>query len=122
MECIANVLIYLDRTYLKFHNKLYVYDLALRIFREYVVYDSRFHDVIQRELLLLISQERAGNVINRSILKDILKMLVDVSLLTSEVKTSSRNVYEEDFETAFLAMTHEYYRQQSKVFISEVCS
>ncbi len=63
-------------------------------------------------LLGLVQRERTGEVINRSLIKSITQMLVDLGVTT-------RAVYEDDFERHFLETSANFYRVESQEFIRE---
>ena len=62
-------------------------------------------------LLELVHRERTGELINRSLVKNITQMLVDLGV-------NNRQVYEEDFEVTFLEATREFYYAESQEFIA----
>lgn len=93
------------------HNVPTVYDLGLMKFRDNVARNPRIKDRLLKTLLSMIQQERTGEVINKSLLKSITQMLIDLGV-------NSRAVYEEDFEKPFLDTSSSFYRLESQDFIA----
>lgn len=93
------------------HGVLPVYDLGLVLFRENITRNVLIKERLLRTLLDLIYKERTGELINRTLIKSITQMLVDLGV-------NSRSVYEEDFEKPFLEATRDFYRIESQEFIS----
>lgn len=63
-----------------------------------------------------MAEERSGQWIDHSLLKNTLSMLADLGI-------DGTSVYEQDFETPFLQVTREFYRRESSEFIaSNTCS
>lgn len=67
---------------------------------------SRLHDT----LLELVQRERTGEVIDRGLMRNVIKMLMDLG----------PSVYQEDFEKPFLKVSADFYRGESQQFI-ECC-
>ena len=63
-------------------------------------------------ILSNIYEERCGQVIDRSMLRSILAMLVDLNV-------DGVNVYEEDFEQHFIESTRNFYRDESQNFLQQ---
>jgi cullin 3 len=87
-----------------------VYELGLQLFRDITARAPRIKDRLLKILLDLVYRERLGEVVNRSLLKSITQMLVDLGV-------NSRMVYDEDFERAFLETSANFYRFESQEFI-----
>lgn len=111
MLMIRDILMYMDRVYVTQHGVLPVYDLGLVLFRENITRNVLIKERLLRTLLDLIHKERTGELINRTLIKSITQMLVDLGV-------NSRSVYEEDFEKPFLEATRDFYRIESQEFIS----
>eukprot|EP00743_Colponemidia_sp_Colp-15_P002799 GILK01003029.1.p1 GENE.GILK01003029.1~~GILK01003029.1.p1 ORF type:complete len:733 (-),score=137.04 GILK01003029.1:128-2326(-) len=112
MIMIRDILMYLDRTFVVQTRKIPVYDLGLVLFRDEIARHAKIKDRLSQRLLQLILKERQNELIDRSLLKSTLSMLVDVGV-------HSRTVYEEDFEILFLDQTATFYRQESQQYISQ---
>lgn len=111
-ESIARVLMYMDRTYCDQKKKADSLTLMLSLFRDRVVYVPEIRHTLRQQLLTQILQERQGNIIDRSLLREILLMMARVSVQCAV------SVYEEDFEQFFLAETEQFYREESLAFIT----
>lgn len=112
MLMIRDILMYMDRVYVMHNNVLSVYDLGLRLFKNNIARNQRIKDRLLNTLLSMIHKERGGEVINRSLMKNITQMLVDLGV-------NSRSVYEEDFEVHFLKTSASFYKVESQSFIAE---
>ncbi|KAG5188131.1 Cullin [Tribonema minus] len=111
MVMIRDILMYMDRTYVKQMNRMLVYDLGLQIFRDAIVRHDKVRDRLRALLLRNVAEERAGRLIDRGLMKTILGMLVDVSV-------DGPSVYEKEFEAPFLEATARFYRAESLGFIA----
>ena len=112
----------MDRSYIKQFQKLTLFSLSLKIFREEVIYNVNIRERLQQVLLDTILLERQGNVIDRHVIKNILSMFQDVSVEDPVTKYRNNNVYEEEFEDPFLKATKEFYRVESQSFLEQVFS
>lgn len=73
-----------------------------------VVHQKRVRDRLSRILLSWIQRERSGEMIDRSIFKNMVQMLVDLGL-------GSRGVYEGEFETKFIEASTKFYTSESQL-------
>jgi cullin 3 len=89
-----------------------VYDLGLSLFRANIARNAKIKDRLLKVLLANIQRERSGEVIARSLMKNVTQMLVDLGI-------GNRAVYEEDFERQFLEASSLFYRVESQNFIAE---
>lgn len=112
MNMVRDILMYMDRTYVPQHNKIKVYDLGLQNFRNSIARHPLVKDRLQMLLLANIKAEREGQLVDRSLLRGTLSMLVDLGI-------QGTRVYEEDFERAFLETTRAFYRAESQDVISK---
>ncbi len=111
MNCVRDILLYMDRTYVPTANVLPVYDLGLKLFLQVVVQQSRVRERLSRILLNWIQRERSGEMIQRGVFKNMVQMLVDLGL-------GSRSVYESEFETRFLETSVKFYAAESRLYMS----
>jgi len=111
MIMIRDILMYMDRVYVTQNNCANVYDLGLTLFRDEIARSSRLRDRVLKGLMSLVQRERTGEQINRSLVKNIVQMLIEVGV-------NSRTVYEEDFEKPFLETSSSFFRVESQEFIS----
>lgn len=100
-----------DRVYVVHQSLPTVYELGLQLFRDNVTRNVRIKDRLLKMILFLVHKERTGEVIDRSLLKAITQMQVDLGV-------NGRLVYEEDFEKPFLESSANFYRVESQEFIS----
>ncbi len=115
-QMIKDILMYLDRAYVSQHKKVPVYNMGLQLFRGIILFNSNIRDRLRRIILGNIHAERCGQVVDRSLLKSVLSMLVDLNV-------DGVNVYEEDFEKHFIEDSHNFYREESQSFIQQnTCS
>eukprot|EP00029_Vermamoeba_vermiformis_P007606 TRINITY_DN3335_c0_g1_i1.p1 TRINITY_DN3335_c0_g1~~TRINITY_DN3335_c0_g1_i1.p1 ORF type:complete len:736 (+),score=314.22 TRINITY_DN3335_c0_g1_i1:44-2251(+) len=112
MLMIRDILMYMDRVYVTQSNVPSVYDLGLSLFRTNIARNPKIKDRLLKVLLANVQRERSGEVIARSLMKNVTQMLVDLGI-------SNRAVYEEDFERQFLEASSQFYRVESQNFISE---
>lgn len=98
MVMIRSIFLFLDRTYvLQNPTVLSIWDMGLDLFRKHIATDK----VVQRRtvngLLMLIEKERTGDTVDRSLLKNLLRMLSDLQ------------IYKTAFEEKFLISTRQLY-------------
>eukprot|EP01132_Coremiostelium_polycephalum_P004125 gene4125-5161_t len=114
MLMIRDILMYMDRIYVDKTKVPTVYDMGLHLFRDNVVHSPLIKDRLLNTLLSLVQKERAGEVIDRILMKNITHMLIDLGV-------NSKSVYVEDFEKPLLDKTVIFYQGESQSFIS-TCS
>ncbi|CAI5707445.1 unnamed protein product [Peronospora effusa] len=110
MTMVRDILMYMDRTYVTQKRKLPVYDKGLHIFRDVVVRCDSIRDRLRTRLLLSIETERQGELIDRDLIKSILRMLIDLGV-------HSNAVYEKEFEKLFLDTTLDFYRAEAQTML-----
>jgi cullin 3 len=110
LQMIRDILMYMDRTYIPSTHKTPVHELGLNLWRDNIIHSNKIQTRLLNTLLELILRERTGEVINRGLMRNIIKMLMDLGSL----------VYLEDFEKPFLEVSSEFYRGESQKFI-ECC-
>ncbi|CAM6042625.1 unnamed protein product [Sphagnum compactum] len=107
LQMIRDILMYMDRTYVNNFNKTPVHELGLNLWRDNIVRSPKIKDRLLDMLLDLVHRERTGEVINRGLMRNITKMLVDLG----------PTVYQDDFERPFLDAASDFYRLESQQFI-----
>ena len=112
LSMVADILMYLDRTYVDQHKKVTVYKMSLQIFRDVVAYHPSVRERLRSILLDSISMERNGYLIDRDLMKSVLAMLVDIGV-------DGTSVYEEDFERQFLEATKTFYQLESSEYLAQ---
>ncbi|KAI0496278.1 hypothetical protein KFK09_022592 [Dendrobium nobile] len=110
LQMIRDILMYMDRTFVPSSHKTPVHELGLNLWRENIVRSSKIQTRLVSTLLELIQKERTGEVINRGLMRNITKMLMDLG----------SSVYQEDFEKPFLEVSASFYSGESQQFI-ECC-
>lgn len=114
MIMVRDILMYMDRTYIKQQRRRPIYELGLHLFRITVWEHPRIQPRVTELLLSTIASERAGLLTDdRSLLKHNLGMLLELG------QADSSNVYERDFESLFLGTTQEFYRVESMDYLSK---
>ncbi|KAJ0405628.1 hypothetical protein P43SY_007729 [Pythium insidiosum] len=112
LTMVRDILMYMDRTYVQQKRKHRVYDSGLYLFRDVVVRHAQIRDRLRRLLLRSIDLERRGEWIDRSLIKNVLRMLVELGVC-------STSVYEDDFERPFLAETLDFYRLEAQQWLDQ---
>ncbi|GAB4829175.1 hypothetical protein Ancab_018840 [Ancistrocladus abbreviatus] len=107
LQMVRDILMYMDRTFVPSTHKTPVHDLGLNLWRDNVIHSSNIQTRLLNTLLELIQRERTGEVINRGLMRNIIKMLMDLGSL----------VYQDDFEKSFLEVSADFYRVESQQFI-----
>ncbi|XVF03355.1 hypothetical protein REPUB_Repub04eG0253800 [Reevesia pubescens] len=110
LQKIRVILMYMDSTYIPFTNKTLVRELGLNLWRDNIIHFSKIQSRLLSTLLELVYRERTGEVIDRVLMRNIIKMLMDLG----------SSVYQEDFEKPFLEVSAEFYKGESQKFI-EFC-
>ncbi|XP_059450028.1 cullin-3A-like [Corylus avellana] len=110
LQMIRDILMYMDRTFIPSTHKTPVHELGLNLWRDVVIHSSKTQTRLRDTLLELVHRERNGEVINRGLMRNIIKMLMDLG----------STVYQEDFEHHFLEVSADFYRLESQQFI-ECC-
>ena len=107
LQMIRDILMYMDRTFIPSTHKAPVHELGLNLWRVVVIHSSKTQTRLRDTLLELVDRERNGEVINRGLMRSIIKMLMDLG----------SSVYQEDFEKHFLEVSADFYRLESQQFI-----
>lgn len=122
MKFISDVLMYLNRVYVKEHKKLLIYDLGIQLFKEYVVLynDNEIGSRMIHIVLDEISKSRTGIVVTSSMyITKIINMmeLLTESNLSSEIQYGD-NYYQTVFEPLLLQNSNDFFLNLSKDFIA----
>lgn len=107
LQMIRDILMYMDRTFIPSNHKTPVHELGLNLWRDVVIHSSKTKARLLDTLLELVLRERNGEVINRGLMRNIIKMLMDLGL----------PVYQQDFEKHFLDVSANFYCRESQKFI-----
>ncbi|XP_047310143.1 cullin-3A-like [Impatiens glandulifera] len=107
LQMIRDILMYMDRTFIPSTHRTPVYELGLNLWRSTVIHSLKIQPRLQGTLLELVHRERIGEGIDRGLMRNIIKMLLDLG----------STVYQEDFEKTFLEESAAFYRGESQQFI-----
>lgn len=107
LQMIRDILMYMDRTFIPSNHKTPVHELGLNLWRDVVIHSNKTQTRLLDTLLELVLRERNGEVINRGLMRNIIKMLMDLGL----------SVYQKDFEKHFLEVSANFYCLESQKFI-----
>ncbi|XP_076901000.1 cullin-3A-like [Bidens hawaiensis] len=110
LQMIRDILMYMDRTYIPSTHKTPVHKLGLNLWRDNIIHSVNIQTRLQDTLLETVQKERKGEVINRGLMRNIVKMLMDLGPF----------VYQKNFEHPFLDLSANFYRGESQQFI-ECC-
>ena len=113
---VKDILMYMDRTYVKTYKKSPVYDMALTLFREIVVYNANVRERLKSIILENVDLERSGQLIDRDLMRSTTYMLVE---LGGSGNVGTDTPYESEFEREFLDMTTRFYAVESQDFIGQ---
>lgn len=109
---LKDILMYLDRTYVTQFKKVSVSIMMVQVFREVVILNSEVAGRLRTLLLDNVFRERQGLQIDKELMKAVLGMLV-------ELGPDGQDVYEDFFESHFLAATRVFYRQLSQEYFAQ---
>ncbi|KAJ7974421.1 Cullin [Quillaja saponaria] len=107
LQMIRDILMYMDRTFVPSTHKTPVHELGLNLWRDVVIHSSKTQARLKDTLLELVHRERGGEVINRGLMRNTIKMLMDLG----------PSVYQNDFEKHFLEVSADFYRLESQQFV-----
>ncbi|CCG83406.1 Cullin-3 [Taphrina deformans PYCC 5710] len=120
MGMMSDVLRYMDKVATKDQKLPLVYDAGLAIFRDTILRSEEIAtgEHMMKTILTLIEAERNGAIIDRTLLKNSLDILLSLSAYGgSEVVET---VYSNDFESKFLQETRQYYEREAAKTIHEL--
>jgi len=69
--------------------------------------------------LRLITQQRNGEIIDQGLVKKVVDSFVSLGLDIADPNKECLDVYKEQFETAFIQATEQYYKKESETFLAE---
>ena len=79
MIMIRSIFLFLDRTYVLQNSTLpSIWDMGLKLFRNYIISDKMVQTKTIDSILLLVEREWSGEVVDRSLLRSLLGMLSDL--------------------------------------------
>lgn len=109
MIMMRSIFLYLDRTYVLQNPTIQsIWDMGLELFRIHIALNSVVQKRIVEGLLFLIEKERNGDVVDRTLLKSLLRMLCDLQ------------IYHPAFEENFLLATKQLYNSEGQRKMQEL--
>lgn len=109
MFYIRSIFLYLDRTYvIQTAGVSSLWDLGLQLWRDNVIADSEVEKKLIVGLLSLVERERDGEMVERDLIKNLIRMLASIG------------VYAERFERSFVVATGKYYSQESARLLADM--
>lgn len=113
---IQSLLMYMDRNYVPRANLLPIYEKSQHIFRDIIVLDENIKEFIVNIILKQIERERSGEMIDRSLISNIIAMMLDLHEGTGE---TGKSLYKSIFEDRYLDSSRTYYANLSEKFLDE---
>lgn len=108
MIMIRSIFLFLDRTYVLQNSTIAsLWDMGLELFRVYIISNAIVQSRTTDGILLWISKERNGEIVDRLLLKSLLKMLSDLQ------------IYQDAFEKPFLKATDDLYAAEGQRIMLE---
>ncbi|XP_046995069.1 cullin-4A [Schistocerca americana] len=108
MIMVRSIFLYLDRTYVLQNPTIHsIWDMGLDLFRQHIVLNTLVQTRTVEGLLMLIEKERQGDTVDRTLLKSLLRMLSDLQ------------IYQDAFESKFLAATDRLYAAEGQRLMQE---
>ncbi len=115
---VRDVLMYMDRAYVRPKQKKSVNDLGVSLFHNIVIRNVRICPRLVDAVLALIDAEREGETIDTSIILSITRMLNELG-----TNDDGECVYVAIFENAFIQRTRQFYARESQQYLAEsTCS
>jgi len=111
---VQDILMYFDRSYPVKRRKMTSGSLTMALFRDMIICDSEVGDRLVKILLDQIENERNGESIDWHVVSAMTRLLAELG-----ADSQGRSVYGHYFEKQLLEATTEYYRKESKVYVSE---
>jgi len=106
---VRSIFLFLDRTYvLQQPGVLSIWDLGLDTFRRHILTHQLVQTRTVEGILMLIEQERHGDMVDRGLLKSLLRMLADLQ------------IYQDAFEKKFLLATEKLYSAEGQKLINDL--
>eukprot|EP00268_Persea_americana_P021632 TRINITY_DN21562_c0_g1_i1.p1 TRINITY_DN21562_c0_g1~~TRINITY_DN21562_c0_g1_i1.p1 ORF type:complete len:158 (-),score=20.59 TRINITY_DN21562_c0_g1_i1:1481-1954(-) len=104
LQMIRDILMFMDRTFVPSSHKTPVNELGLNLWRDNIIHSSETQRRLLNTLIDCVNKERTGEFINRGLIRNIVKMLMDLG----------PSVYQQDFEKPFLEVPTNFFRAESQ--------
>jgi cullin-4 len=109
MSLIRSIFLYLDRTYvIQSANVCSLWAMGLQLFRKHLEAATELPPKIVAGVLALVQKERAGDMVKRQLMRNLLRMLWHLQ------------IYSPLFETAFLEASKAFYLEEGHVKIAQL--
>ena len=109
MQNIRDILMYMNKTYVKQYNKTPVHELGLKIWNEHLLQRSLIKTMLQNAVLETLNKHRNGETTVHKLVPQVTKMVMSIGL----------HVYEELIERPVESETETFYKLESQKAISE---
>jgi cullin 3 len=129
MNMIADILMYLERIYTAESKQPSIFATTIGLFRDHILRNSlgsaaeqldqpfTIFDIVNAVMLDLINMERDGDIIDRSLLRQISSMLEDLYETDDEIENTK--LYLTVFEPRFLSASEAFYRKECEKLLRE---
>lgn len=109
MRMISDVLMYLDRVYLKESSLPSTYEVGIKLFKECVIqyHDDEVVNILNHILMDGIASNRQGRLVDKFLIKSIIKMYEQLP------EDGEENYYLKNFEPFFMKRSYGYYSKLS---------
>ena len=118
---IKDILMYMDRNYVPKMKLQSMDQLQTSQFKHYVILNAQIKQKLVSKLLTEIELERNGGIVETTQMRFTIQMLVELSSgssSNSQIVSTSKKLYEHEFEKPFIVETQNYYRQESNHYIT----
>lgn len=125
MKFISDVLMYLNRVYVKEHKKLLIYDMGIQLFKDSIIkYENnelgiKLIDIVVEE----ITKNRKGEVITTKMyitkVINMLELLIETGISGNDLQYGE-NYYQRYFEPTFLATSETFFYNLSQEFMNSL--
>jgi cullin-4 len=106
MIMIRSIFLYLDRTFvLQSSGISTLWDMGLNLFHQIILNISEIRSRITEGILLKIEKERKGEIIDRILLKSLIRMFTEMQ------------IYQDTFEATFINVTSQFYKAEALEYI-----
>lgn len=114
---IRDILMYMDRHYIKSKGYKSVYDLGIELFRNIIILNSNVLSRLSTLLLNNVHIERTGESIDVPLMRSITRMLSQLG------STPTKSIYALVFEDEFLQKTVNFYAREANIYFNDsTCS
>ncbi|KAF2205076.1 Cullin-domain-containing protein [Delitschia confertaspora ATCC 74209] len=125
MAMLADVLMYMDRVYCTDHRQISIYTAAMFLFRDDILCapitggggTGHVLGLLNQVILDQIQMERAGDVIDKYIIKSSVYMLEH--LYEDESESEDKRLYVRSFEVQYLDTSREFYKREAELMLRD---